>query len=287
MTGIAIIGAGRLGTSLGRALSKKGFHILWIADKKPAAARESRRIIGQGRATPVLGRIAGAEVVLLCVPDDEIERAARTLARTAANWRGKVVLHTSGILSSDALAALRSKGASCASFHPVQSFPRKDMPPAHFKNIVIALEGDPPALRAARRFVHSLGARVLLLRARDKVFFHAACSIASNLFVPLFEIARTILGRIGIKDARAIKVLLRLVEGTLQSVKHLDGADALTGPISRGDVATVKKHLDALKKYPAARRAYQVLGAEAVRLVRKRDLPAGKIRALERLTAGK
>ena len=285
MTGVAVIGAGRLGTSLGRALAEKGYPILWIADRKPAAARESRRIIGQGRATSGFARAGAAGIVILAVPDEEIERAARKLARTSGAWRGKIVLHTSGILSSDALAPLRHKGASCASFHPVQSFPRKDLPPAHFKGIVIALEGDEEALRAAGRMVRSLGAHALLLQARDKIFFHAACSMVSNLFVPLFEMSRTLLRRSGVENAAAVRVLLPLVQGTLRSVKHIDGADALTGPISRGDVETVKKHLEALKGYPAARRAYRVLGAEAVRLVRKKGLPSSKFKALKRWMA--
>jgi predicted short-subunit dehydrogenase-like oxidoreductase (DUF2520 family) len=286
MTGVAIIGAGRLGTSLGRALAEKGCPILWITDRKPAAARESRRIIGQGRATSDTARAAEAGIIVIAVPDEEIERTARALSKAAAAWPGKVVLHTSGILSSAALAGLRSKGAACASFHPVQSFPRKDMPAAHFKNIVIALEGDAAALSPGKRLIHLLGARPYFLRARDKAFFHAACSMASNLFVPLFEMARTLLGGIGIKGAEATKILLPLVAGTLQSVKHFDGADALTGPISRGDVETVKKHLEALKRYPSARRAYQVLGAEALRLARKKGLPSGKFKALKEMMPG-
>ena len=285
MTTTAIIGAGRLGTSLGRAMAGKGYSILWIADRNAAAARESRRVIGQGRATSDIFRAAEVGIIVLAVPDGEIEDAARTLAQKSGIWRGKIVLHTSGILSSDALAALRLKGASCASFHPVQTFPNKNLPPAHFKDIVIALEGDGAALRAAGRLVRSLGARALLLQARDKIFFHAACSMASNLFVPLFEMARTLLRRIGIEDAAAGRILLPLVEGTLRSVKHFDGADALTGPISRGDVETVKKHLEALKKYPAARRAYRVLGAEAVRLARKKGLSSGTFKALKGLMA--
>lgn len=287
MTGVAIIGAGRLGTSLGRALANKGFPILWIADREPAAARESRRIIGQGRATTDIARAAEAGIIFLSVPDEETERTARALAGTPAAWHEKAVLHTSGIQPSTVLASLRSKGAACASFHPVQSFPRKDMPAVHFKDIVIALEGDAAALTTGKRLVRLLGARAYLLRARDKAFFHAACSMASNLFVPLFEMARTLLRGIGIKDADAASLLLPLVEGTLQSLKHLDGPRALTGPISRGNVETVEKHLEALRRYPAARRAYQVLGAEALRLARKQGLPSGKLKALKRLTAEK
>lgn len=283
MTGVAIIGAGRLGTSLGRALAEKGHSILWIADKNPTAARESRRIIGQGRTTSDIARAAEAGIIVLSVPDDEIERAARTLAKTAATWREKTVLQTSGILSSASLAALRARGASCASFHPVQSFPRKDAPAGRFRNIVIALEGDAAALRVAKRLIRSLGARPFLLRARDKAAFHAACSMASNLFVPLFEMTRTLLRGIGIGDAEAAKILIPLVEGTLQSVKHLDGAAALTGPVSRGDVATVEKHLQTLKNHPDALRVYQTLGAEAVRLAGKKDLPPRTLKVLKRL----
>ena len=161
------------------------------------------------------------------------------------------------------------------------------MPAARFRNIVIALDGDEAALRAAKRLSRSLGARPFLLGARDKAAFHAACSMASNLFVPLFEMARTLLRGIGIGDAEAAKILVPLGEGTLRSVRILDGASALTGPISRGDIATVEKHLRALRNHPNALRAYRVLGKEAVRLAGKKDLPPRTIKALKRLMAGK
>jgi predicted short-subunit dehydrogenase-like oxidoreductase (DUF2520 family) len=115
-----------------------------------------------------------------------------------------------------------------------------------------------------------LGARPLVLKGADKALYHAACSLASNLLVPLFDTACGLLREAGIGDREAVEVLWPLAEGTLQSVKRLDRENALTGPISRGDVDTVRKHLHALEKYPAAQKIYRVLGAEALRLASRR-----------------
>jgi predicted short-subunit dehydrogenase-like oxidoreductase (DUF2520 family) len=115
-----------------------------------------------------------------------------------------------------------------------------------------------------------LGARPLVIRAADKALYHAACSVASNLLVPLFDLACGLLREIGIGDRDAVEMLWPLAEGTLRGVKQLDRAEALTGPISRGDVETVRRHLHALEKYPAARKIYRLLGAEALRLARRR-----------------
>jgi predicted short-subunit dehydrogenase-like oxidoreductase (DUF2520 family) len=297
----AIVGAGRLGTVLGRALRKKRIAICGIADRSLAAARESRAIIGMGAATrSAVLAAASADIVFITVPDDAIGRMARLLAektRLAAGprarvpkspWRGKIVFHTSGAVSSEALAPLRAAGAACASFHPVQTFPRKDLAPSVFKGATIDLEGDPRAVHTGAALARMLGARPIVLRTEDKALFHAAGGIASNLFIPLFDAACRLLGEAGISDRDAVRILLPLAEGTLQSVKRLDRASALTGPISRGDVETVRRHLDALRPYPAALRIYRVLGSEALALVNQggRVRPAA-IRAMARLLAGK
>ena len=316
MKSVAIVGAGRLGTVLGAALRKKGFTVRAIVDRRLAAARESRKIIGAGIATRDVGRVGaggafgaraaaprGADIIIIAVPDGEIEGVARKLARVyglagprglagaaeasgvpgkplgrlaklvgapSKAWRGKIVFHTSGVLTADALAPLHDLGAACASFHPVQSFPRKDLPASHFKGVTIGLEGDARAVRAGAAIARKLGARPRVFKGTDKALYHAACSVASNLLVPLFDTACGLLREAGIGDREAVEMLWPLAEGTLQSVKRLDRASALTGPISRGDVETVRRHLRALEKFPAARKIYRVLGAEALRLARRR-----------------
>jgi predicted short-subunit dehydrogenase-like oxidoreductase (DUF2520 family) len=302
MKSVVIVGAGRLGTVLGAALRKKGFVVRAIVDRRLAAARESRKIIGAGTPTRDAARAAaGADIVIVAIPDGETAREACRLAKLAGApvkslgglakaagaqrkpghrlaklaggpgkpWRGKIVFHTSGVLAADVLAPLRNLGAACASFHPVQSFPRKDLPAAHFKGVTIGLEGDARAVRAGAAIARKLGARPRVFKGADKALYHAACSVASNLLVPLFDTACGLLRESGIGDREAVEMLWPLAEGTLRSVKRLDRASALTGPISRGDVETVRRHLRALEKFPAARKIYRVLGAEALRLARR------------------
>jgi predicted short-subunit dehydrogenase-like oxidoreductase (DUF2520 family) len=269
-------------------MRKKGYVVGAIVDKRIAAARESRKIIGAGKATRDVARgAAGADIIIVAVPDDVIGPAAREIAATvrpSLDWKDKVVLHTSGAVTSAALAPLRAAGAACGSFHPVQTFPRKDLPASVFAGAAVDLEGDPRAVRAGAALARKLGSRPFVLRAEDKALFHAASGMASNLYLPLFDAACGLLGKAGISDRDAVRILLPLAEGTLRSVKRLDRAEALTGPISRGDVETVRKHLGALNKYPAALKIYRLLGAEALRLARRRKkIPARDVRALAKL----
>jgi len=283
MNTFSIIGTGRLGTSLAFALSKKGWTIHSLADKSLSAARGSRKIVGAGRATADwLGAAADASVLFLCIPDEGIKAAAARLARGGADWSGKVVFQTSGILSSNSLQPLKRRGASIASFHPIQSFSSKRTPAGRFKNIYYGVEGDARALSTAQKIIRRLGGRTLLIRPQNKPLYHAACSMASNLFVPLFDLSCELLHAAGIKGRKAGQALFPLVEGTLQNVKHLDAETALTGPIARGDEQTVERHLDALQKFPEALRAYKILGGRALRLAKKKGLPASKIRALKK-----
>jgi predicted short-subunit dehydrogenase-like oxidoreductase (DUF2520 family) len=135
--------------------------------------------------------------------------------------------------------------------------------------------------------VRCLGGHVLLLAEKDKPHYHAACALASNAFVALEWTAARLLEGAGVPSDEALRTLLPLVQGTLQNVKSLGPEKALTGPILRGDVETVRRHLAALRSEPEARRIYAALGRQALRLsATGRRLPAGRIRALMRLLEG-
>jgi predicted short-subunit dehydrogenase-like oxidoreductase (DUF2520 family) len=288
MKTFSIIGAGRLGTSLGAALSKKGWDLKVIADRDPAAARESRKIIGRGRATTDIAEAGrGVRVLFLCVPDDALEAAARKLARSEQDWAGRLVLHTSGLHTSAALAPLRKRGARAASLHPAQSFPRKGGSPRLFRGIVWGIEGDAEAIAAGRDVVKALGGRALILRPENKALYHAACCLASNSLVALEAASETLLRAAGVPAGTADALLRSLVQETLRNVKKLGPRKALTGPVVRGDIGTVRRHLEALKAYPGQKEAYQAVGKLALELVGGEAVPAGRIRALRRLLRGK
>ena len=287
MKTFSIVGAGRLGTVLGAALVRRGWTVAAVVDKDARAARESRRIIGRGAATSDFNRLSkAAGMVVITVPDDALSRVARKLARSGVSWSGKTVFHTSGLLPARVLEPLQKRGARIASVHPIQSFPRKDAPASIFRGITWGVEGEPAAIAAAEEMVRSLRGNVLLLAAKDKPLYHAACSLASNAMVALGWTASGMLGAAGIEEETATGMLSPLVQGTLQNVKDLGPEKALTGPILRGDVATVRQHLKALRDDPPARGVYMVMGKQILRLAEKGGLPAGRVSALKRLLEG-
>jgi predicted short-subunit dehydrogenase-like oxidoreductase (DUF2520 family) len=295
MKSFSIVGAGRLGTVLGAALVRRGWTAAAIVDKDSGAARESRRIIGRGKAAPsrpvlsperLNGTVRLGDVVIIAVPDDAVGRVAAGLARSGVSWAGRFVFHMSGLLPARVLEPLRKRGARIASVHPVQSFPRKNAPASIFRGITWGVEGDPAAVAAAEEMVRSLRGNVLLLSEKDKPLYHAACSLASNAMIALEWTAAGMLGAAGIGEKAAAGMLFPLVQGTLQNVNNLGLEKALTGPILRGDVAAVRKHLEALRDDPHARGVYLVMGKQILRLAEKSGLPAGRISALKRLLEG-
>ena len=288
MMDIAIIGAGRLGTSLGHALRKKGYTIKAISCKSIPSARESRKIIGEGRAlTDNREAASKGEIVFICVPDEEIEKVAKELSRSDFNWSERHVFHCSGLLPSRILSPLRKKGAWTASFHPVQSFPSKRAEESQFKGIYFGLEGCAESLSSGKEIVRHLGGKALILEASDKPLYHVACSIASNFFVVLLEIATSLLHQMGFKK-ESLQILFPLVKGTLHNVKKFNIEPSLTGPLVRGDHRSIEKHIQALRCFPLYQEIYITLAKQTLRIARREGkLSSQKIKALMSLLEDK
>ncbi|MBN1937987.1 MAG: DUF2520 domain-containing protein [Candidatus Aminicenantes bacterium] len=285
---IAVIGTGRLGTSLGNALACAGYGLAGLADSDIRAARRAKRIIGRGQPTlDSAAAAAAADIVFLTVPDDALARAVSRLCAGEFDGRGKTVFHTSGILPASRLSRLAARGAAVGSFHPAQSFPTPSTPPSHFRETVFGLEGDPAAVRTAKTLVRALGGRPVVLEAGQKALYHAACVLASNLLPPLIELAVQTMTAAGIPAAVAKKALLPLIEGTLRNVKVLDAHKALTGPLIRLDFETIERQLKALRRIPRAREAYRTVGLASLDLLKKRGAGAGSIKRLRALLEGK
>jgi len=288
MMDVSIIGAGRLGASLAFALSRKGYRIRAFSCKNLSSARESLKIIGQGKAlTDNVQAAREGKIVFLCLPDERIAKVAKDLAASKISWSEKFIFHTSGLLPAKILKPLQEKGALTASAHPIQSFSQKKTPPEQFKGVFWGLEGDKKALNLAREIIRQLKGHSLLIKAKDKPLYHAACSLASNFFVVLLDIASSLLRNTGLNEEKAAKCLMPLLEGTLQNVKKFGIKASLTGPIVRGDKESVQSHLAALQRFPLSRQVYQKLGAQALEIARGKKLSRQKIRALQLLLEGK
>ena len=274
---IAIVGAGNLGSALARALHKAGYRISEIISREGGSKQRARRLAAQVRSRAVAGPQAkfAADVVWICVPDSDIAACARELARLA-EWKGKTALHPSGALASDELQALRRRGASVAAAHPLMTFVRRSGPA--LAGIPFAVEGDPGAVRVARRMVRDLGGEAFTVRSQDKALYHAWGAFASPLLIALLASAEQVAIAAGVRSgAAARKRMLPILQQTLHNYGALGPADAFSGPLVRGDVATVRRHLQALGKLPAARQVYVALARAALQ-----SLPVRNRRELEK-----
>ena len=219
---LAVIGAGRAGRSIAAAAERVGVPV---------------ELAGRDRGLDASRR---AQVALLCVPDAAIAEACATIATAAPPLR--FVGHLSGATTLDALAPARERGAEVFSLHPLQTIPEGG---ADLTGAPCAVSGSSPgALRLAERLAGRLGMRPFRVPEERRAAYHAAASIASNLLVALEESAAELLDRIGIEDAR--ELLAPLVLRTAANWAER-GPQALTGPIARGDEATVERHLTALR----------------------------------------
>jgi predicted short-subunit dehydrogenase-like oxidoreductase (DUF2520 family) len=274
---IAIVGAGNLASALAVALHEAGYGIDEIVSRRrPASLRLARRLASSVGASAVAtaGAELRAQVVWFCVPDGSIASAAESLRR-ATGWTGKVALHSSGALSSDELASLRRCGAAVASVHPLMTFVRGSRPP--LVGVPFAIEGDPGAVRAARTLVLNLRGLPFVIRKRHKQAYHAWGMFLSPLFTALLSASERVAVAAGVPRSAAKERMLPIVRQTLANYAALGAPQAFSGPIARGDVDTVRKHLKALRAVPEAREVYLALARSALR-----DLPAKNRGALEK-----
>jgi predicted short-subunit dehydrogenase-like oxidoreductase (DUF2520 family) len=200
-------------------------------------------------------------VIWFCVPDAEIARVARALAGKV-DWKGRVALHSSGALTSDELAVLRGRGASAASVHPLMTFVPGSRP--SLAGVPFALEGDAAALRVARHVLEDMGSHVYAIRKKDKAVYHAWGTFASPLFTVLLATAEQVAALAGVNRKAAKRRMIPILLQTLANYAAFDAAGAFSGPIVRGDVDTVQRHLRVLRNVPAAREVYAALTRAAL-----------------------
>ena len=252
---ISIIGPGRLGTSLARSLHAAGYKIAEIVYRPGPSARGARALARQLKAQAILYPEQYAPVVFLCVGDTQLGAAAQDLANW--EWKGRVALHTSGAMTSDVLTLLRQKGAAVGSMHPMMSFVGGAATP--LKGVSFALEGDAKALRVAKGIVRGLGGRSFVLEKSAKPLYHAFGAFTSPLLVATLAAGERAAREAGLSQAQAEQAMRPIVAQTLKNYLEKGSAGAFSGPLVRGDVATIGKHLEVLRALPEIRAAYVAL----------------------------
>jgi predicted short-subunit dehydrogenase-like oxidoreductase (DUF2520 family) len=300
---VSIVGAGRVGISLGTHLRKLGWRIGAVVTRSESTARAAVRRIGSGTpyaSPPKPGRrveawgfstaksgdlmralAPGSDLILITTPDDVMPAVAQSLAdaaRTTAGpraLRGKIVLHTSATLDRSALAPLARLGASTGSLHPMQAFGGKVVP--KLKGVIFGIEGDAKARRLAQSIAKSLGGIPVVIETADKPAYHAAAVMAGGSIYPVLEAGLQLLISVGFTRERASQTLLPLLRQIFDNIERIGPRAAWTGPLSRGDYAVVAKHMDALRRYPPEfAKSYAALAQLAARVLSKDPVATSK-----------
>jgi predicted short-subunit dehydrogenase-like oxidoreductase (DUF2520 family) len=273
--GISVVGSGRLGTALAIALRKTGYRIDALVARSLQGARKAAILLN----APVLeldfkrlSKLSSTGLVIITTPDDQIERVALKLARAKTReGETRTALHTSGALSSTVLSSLAERGWHVGSIHPLVAVSEPRAGAKALRGAFWCIEGDTDALRVARTIVADLKGQSFSLTAKRKPLYHAAAVMASGNVVALFDVALEMLGHCGLTPKEAQRVLLPLVESTVRNLYVSEPSRALTGTFARGDLATVKLHMEALSSSGIrdALQLYRLLGKRAVALARK------------------
>jgi predicted short-subunit dehydrogenase-like oxidoreductase (DUF2520 family) len=279
---VGIIGAGRVGTALARMLATRGYRVAAIHSQTRTSAQRLADAVGATVADHVEAVATAADLIFLTVPDAAIGVVCSQLAdNDQINMRDRGVVHTSGAVSVAALLPAKQRGALIGGFHPIHPVARDaEFPPG----VTFGLEADREPLRGwLMGIALALDGRPLWLRANtDRARYHASAVIVSNYLVTLFAEGLALLTRDTLDEEGARLALLSLAEGALDNLRESRPAEALTGPIVRGDSETVAAHLDSLARLdPELAELYRALGRRTLKLAAMRGLSAASLAKLK------
>lgn len=245
-----IIGAGRVGTAVGHILQSKGERVVAVASRSDGSLQKVNESIKDVLLTSdVVKAGKKGNVIIITTPDDLIADTCLSLISGEAVKKGNHLVHMSGALGLDILEPAERLGAKTASIHPLQTF-------ADVKGAVKKIPGsvfavttrDEDAQSWAEDLVRKLGGEPVPLAEKDKTLYHIGAVVASNLLVALEHAAELAYQEIGLHREKALKALLPLIEGTVENLKRLGTERALTGPVARGDIGVLRRHLDYLER---------------------------------------
>ncbi|MDD4986554.1 MAG: DUF2520 domain-containing protein [Dehalococcoidales bacterium] len=262
MPDIGFIGAGTVGTALAIKLNSRGYPVVAVSSRsrssagKLAARVKGCSVVGSGQEVA-----DAAELVFITTSDDAIASVAARI-----KWhRGQGVVHCCGSESTDILAPASKAGAITGVFHPLQSFASVERALENIPGSTVTIEAEPPLLETLKDIAAALDAQWIELKAAARVVYHASAVFACNYLVTLEKLAADLWQTFGIPRQQAIRALLPLIRGTIHNIEAVGIPGCLTGPIARGDINTVSKHLDALKEAaPDLLAAYRELGLKTI-----------------------
>lgn len=268
---IGIIGAGKVGISIGHVLQRKGFHVTTVSDVTGKNAFD--------RARPYLGadvlyttdNVSAAEasdIIAITTQDGFIKDVAAEIAEKGKSLEGKLFFHTSGAHPSSILKPLDERGAVLGSLHPLQTFPDIDSAIHVLPSTYIFVEGTVHALPRLEILGKSIGLTTVPIEGDDKVYYHLSAVFVCNLLCALLYAGEGIMKRINI----GLEPFFPIIRATLENIESRGPLMSLTGPIIRGDTGTVEDHIRAMDDMEIHKRIYKALSLSALDMAKKRSV---------------
>ncbi|MBC9956383.1 Rossmann-like and DUF2520 domain-containing protein [Yimella sp. cx-51] len=276
---IGVVGVGKVGAVLGAAFRAAGHEIVAASAVSEASRERARQLLPGVPIVPIPEVIAAVDVVLMTVPDDALAPLASGLGTENAWHGGKLVVHTSGFHGPSVLQPVLDAGGDVVAMHPAMTFTGEARDLARIIGTPFAVTGSPGAQLIGEALVVDLGGDPFALHEDDRARYHAALAHGSNHLVTLVGQSQQVLREVGIDDPS--RILRPLLEASLENALER-GDKALTGPVARGDVDTVRAHLGVLTQ--DVRMAYRAMArATLERTARRRALPAETVAPLTAL----
>lgn len=264
---IGIVGAGRVGCSIGKYLKEHGAAVAGYYSKSRESV-EFAATFTNTAAFPSLGELVeAASMIFITTPDDEIRPVWEKIARQPI--RGKIICHFSGSLSSVVFSGREQAGASGCSVHPMYAFSSKETSWQQLNQVLFTMEGDSHALDRVGLVLAQAGIRHFAIDSAKKERYHAAASMVSNMMIGLYQMSIDMLQDCGFEEAAARLLVEPLVRNNIENLLATSPEQALTGPIERNDVETVRKHLAVLTE--EEREVYTSLAQKLVETARRKN----------------
>ena len=264
---IGIIGAGRVGCSIGKYLRIKGQELAGYYDVDSGAAKEAAEFT----QTDVFGAIQelldSSDIIFITTPDTYIISVWEQIK--TLSLKNQIICHCSGALSSDSFSKDENMTVSCCSIHPMLPFSNRFSSYEQLNNAFFTIEGDRLAVDTLMGLFKSFGNEVCRIEGSKKAMYHAAASILSNQVIAVLDMGYSLLTECGFTREEALRATSQLVTKNIENVIANDCSAALTGPIERGDAQTIKKHLDCLSRDDA--KLYKMLAERLVRIAKNKN----------------
>ncbi|MCS7281547.1 MAG: DUF2520 domain-containing protein [Desulfobacterota bacterium] len=265
---LGIIGAGKVGISISYVLKSKGIDLYGVSSRREEALALAKNYLGESLVytTDNFEIVQACDVIGITTQDKNISVVAKAISDSFLNLKGKIFFHTSGSHSLGPLLPLKEKGAALGSIHPLQTFPDVESAITALPKTYVFVEGEEEAMPVLENLAQLIGFRVYRIESEKKVIYHLAAVFVCNLLCALLYAGSNLIDMIGFD----LQPFYPIIETTIKNVKEKGPVHSLTGPVVRGDVETIKSHIEILKNMPDHLSVYSSLSVFALEIAKKR-----------------